>query len=153
MFCIHQAKTRFDAIVWRLPYPNSEDPTILYTTSTGGQVSAAWKASEKLWASATLAGERVSNTRFTGSASEEDSQVYRAGVRVEWELTRGAVLALDAWRDRTIAPSALDSFSNSVVRLNLLLTTDNGLGRPQRLLWHPECLSPRSIQTSVCQTQ
>lgn len=149
----YSPKTRFDAIVWRLPYPNSEDPTILYTTSTGGQVSAAWKASEKLWASATLAGERVSNTRFTGSASEEASQVYRAGVRVEWELTRGAVLALDAWRDRTIAPAALDSFSNNVVRLNLLLTTDNGLGRPQRLLWHPECLSPRSVQTSVCQTQ
>ncbi|QEI07926.1 hypothetical protein FXN63_20335 [Pigmentiphaga aceris] len=149
----YSAKTRFDAIVWRLPYPNSEDPTILYTTSTGGQVSAAWKASEKLWASATLAAERVGNTRFTGSTSEEDSQVYRAGVRVEWELTRGAVLALDAWRDRTIAPAALDSFSNNVVRLNLLLTTDNGLGRPQRLLWHPECLAPRSIQTSSCQTQ
>jgi hypothetical protein len=147
----YSAKTRFDAIVWRLPYPNTEDPTILYTTSTGGQVSAAWKSSEKLWASATLAAEKVRNTRFAGAASEEDSQVYRAGLRVEWELTRGAILAFDAWRDRTIAPGPLDSFSNNVARVSLLLRTDNGSERPQRLLWHPECLAPRSIQMSSCQ--
>jgi hypothetical protein len=147
----YSAKTRFDAIVWRLPYPNSEDPTVLYTTSTGGQVSAAWRASEKLWASATLAAERVHNTRFAGAADEDDSQVFRAGVRVEWELMRGVTLAVDAWRDRTVAPGALDSFANNVVRASLLLRTDNGSARPERLLWHPECLAPRSIQMSSCQ--
>jgi hypothetical protein len=147
----YSAKTRFDAIVWRLPFPNSEDPTVLYTTSTGGQLSAAWQPTAKVWTSATLAAERVRNTRFSGAAQEEDSKVFRAGVRLEWEIVRGVSLALDAWRDRTVAPGPLDSFSNNVVRASLLLRTDNGSSRPERLLWHPECLAPRSVQLSSCQ--
>lgn len=143
-------KSRWDVSAWQRPFPNDEDPTVLYGTLTGGRVSWRWHPTVKTMFSLAAAYETQVDTPIAGNTSRK-SRLWRWGPRFEWEAHRGVRLFVDAWQDRNAGASAGNSFRNTVVRAGVVISLDNHWQPPPGMLWHRECDPPRYIEALVCQ--
>lgn len=142
-------KSRWDLSLWRQPWANDEDPTVLYGTLTGGRLSWRWQPTVKTMVSLAVAYERQEDTPVPGFEARQ-SRLLRFGPRFEWQPTRSLRVFVDAWHDRTQGSHAGNSFRNNVARVGVIFSLDNHWAPPQGLLWYRECDPPRYIEASVC---
>ncbi len=144
----YSAKTSFRAHLWHRPYGNEEDPSILYSTLTGGRLTVRWQASEKSWLSLNVVRERQKNTNISVSKVSE-TIAWRVGPRIEWQVHPNILLTLDGWRERVSGEGA-PSYGASVIRVGMTLSHDNGSPWPARQYRHGECDTPRYLDTRLC---
>lgn len=143
-------KSRWDLSAWYRPFPNDEDPTILYGTLTGGRVSWRWHPTVKTMLSLAASYEEQVDTPIAGSTTRK-SRLLRFGPRFEWQIHRRIRLFVDGWHDRTTGSTASNSYRNTVVRAGLVISLDNHWQPPPGMLWHSECDPPRYIEALACQ--
>ncbi len=142
-------KTRFDLSLWRRPFPNDEDPAILYGTLTGGGLTVRWHPTVKTMFSFAVDYEHQRNTPVPG-ATASDSRLLRFGPRFEWNFHRSIQLFVDGWHDRNTGGTAGSSYRNTTVRIGLVIKLDNNWKPPYGRMWHSECDPPRYIEAFVC---
>lgn len=145
-------KSRWDVSLWRQPWANDEDPTILYGTLTGGRLSWRWHPTVKTMFSLAVAYEHQDDTAIAGF-DDRKSRLLRLGPRFEWQPVRSLRLFVDAWHDRTRGSYDGNSFRNNVVRVGLVFSLDNHWKPPHGMMWFQECDPPRYIEAWACQSE
>ncbi len=144
----YSSKTSLHAHLWHRPFGNEEDPGTLYSTLTGGRLSARWQAGEKTWVSLNVVREQQKNYR-SGSGDRSESQAWRWGPRLEWQVHPNVSVVLDGWRER-VRGDGSQGYGGTVVRVSVVLNHDNGYTQPAKLFLHAECDAPRYLDTRLC---
>jgi len=144
----YSVKTAFLVHLWHQPFGNEEDPTILYSTLTGGRLTMRWSPGEKTWLSLNVVRERQRNYRTTAGGANE-TMSWRFGPRLEWRVHRNILLTLDGWREH-VSGAGYPGYGSTVIRAGISFDIDNGSKQAARLHVREECDPPRFLDTLLC---
>lgn len=143
----YSPKTEFRLGLWQRPYNNDEDPNITYSTLRGIGLTARWQATPKLGVALSGAYERQQDTRL--GDGQANSTRLRLGPRLVWKANRNVSVILDGYHARKRGDLPSNNYRQNVVRLGVMLQTDNGNeGLAQRL--NPTRCGWTHIETALC---
>ncbi|MFC4279111.1 porin family protein [Achromobacter aloeverae] len=145
----YSPKTRLELQLWRRPYANDDDPTVLYSIQTGGLAALTWRPTVKTAVSLGVEHSQQRNTAYTGG-NDEKLQIWRVGARLQWQSTDNLRWIMDVYHDRQRAPSTSDSFNQNFVRIGFEYTFGTRAKEDLRLLMEPSDCEWRRPELAFC---
>lgn len=143
----YSPKTTLRAGLWQRPYNNDEDPNIQYSTLRGIGFSAQWLPTAKVGVSLSGAYEQQKDTRLAGD--QANSTRLRIGPRLSWQANPNLRFVLDGYHTRKQGDLASNRYQQNVVRLGIVIQTDNGNEGLAELLNPRECRWMH-LETALC---
>lgn len=143
----YSPKTTLRAGLWQRPYNNDEDLNIQYSTLRGFGLSAQWLPTPKLGVSFSGTYEQQKDTRLTGDLT--NSTRLRVGPRLTWQASPNLRVIFDGYHARKQGDLPSNRYQQNVVRLGIVVQTDNGNDSLAELLNPRECRWMH-IETALC---
>lgn len=143
----YSPKTGFNAWLWRQPYAQDDDASVLYAVRTGGRLGVTWRPTVKTTLGLNL--ERIRQTDKRIAADDRTRNILRLGTRLSWQPYDNTRWILEWYRSREHADSAYSSYSQSYVRFGVEFLLDSGKPELSKGL-QPKACDYRFVDYSLC---